>query len=180
MIFIGIDPGATGAVVAIDENGQFLSVYYHFNGWHGLKPYLNQFKPESTKVYLEKVQNIFGVSSKSNFLFGQNYGISKGFLYSQEFDFELVHPKIWQKAVFEGIPEIREEPKKDKNGILKKGKLLTKKMAIEAKIKYFNDVDLRKTTRSTKDDPGAVDALLIAYYGYLQNKDKINQGELIF
>lgn len=96
--FVGIDPGKKGfACVLVPEISkvEFMALDNHAADIRSSLMMLND--PYDVQVImLEKVQNIFGVSSKSNFNFGFNYGWIHGLIESTEIPFDFVRPKIWQ------------------------------------------------------------------------------------
>jgi len=58
-----------------------------------------------SKIMLEDVHSLFGMSAKSNFNFGKNLGIVETLLKLQELPMEIVQPKKWQKFIGVDIPK---------------------------------------------------------------------------
>ncbi len=107
-IYLGIDPGATGAVVAIDEAGQIVETF-PFGSLHDAVERMDSLRDGRVTdgivlACLEKVQAFPGQGRSSIFSFGTNYGIWQGILASRSIPFELVTPQKWQKAVLSCKP----------------------------------------------------------------------------
>jgi hypothetical protein len=162
MITVGIDPGAKGAIVALDDNKNVLGKHIMpinkdgtING-KGLFDIITSYTAIDTNVRfaLEKVHAIFGMSAKSCFQFGMNFQACVSALEISEVSWEFIQPKTWQKVMFEGSNEIKNS----------KGKKDTKAMALMVAQRLFPDVDLTPTARSVKPHDGIVDALLICEY----------------
>jgi len=181
MIVIGIDPGLTGALVAM---GRFepiaISMPVIGTGKRGrrqvdakgLKEWLDRvavFDDEPPHVFIEKVfamgrhldkrtGRMVGQSTMTAFTFGMGYGIILGVVESLGFPHTLVSPKTWQKAM------LRDLAHED-----------TKKASVWRANQLFPHVQLKRTSRSRIDDHGMADALLIAEYGSRQLR-----GERVF
>lgn len=103
MRYIGIDPGTKGALCLLDLSDP--------------KPLFIDLNPEKraaitildtlrnapyavgAKVALEDIHSLPGMSAKSNFAFGGMYWRIKTILDCVPLTYELVQPKVWQKAV---------------------------------------------------------------------------------
>lgn len=163
MIYVGIDPGAKGGIVAIEDNEVIAKHTMPLNAdgtinnkmlASVLKSLIYDDDRVNTRFGLEKVHSLFGMSAKSNFSFGQNFQACISALDIVGASWEFIQPKTWQKDIFEGMNEIKNS----------KGKRDTKKMALMACERMHPDVDLRPTERSKKFHDGLVDALCIAEY----------------
>ena len=95
-------------------------------------------------VLMEKVHNIYGVSSKSNFQFGYNTGLITGIVQSTGIGMDQIAPKAWQKLV----------------GITSKGKDIKKEVASKA-IELYPYAKVSKPRGSIDTDK--TDALMIAH-----------------
>ena len=146
--YLGIDPGATGALALILPNYQ--TVLHDYDNdpvkcvqWledailcHG-----------QPKVALEKVHAIQGQGISSTFKFGLNTGIIKGVLFAMGLPFIEVTPQRWQ--AFSQVP--------------KKANPSDKPSLIIAKQLFpLADITLKK-------HHGRADALLLAYYAKQNN-----------
>jgi len=141
MIYIGIDPGASGAIAAITDDGgivfledfpgdegQVANMVYHLS------------KIGRSTAALEKVSAMPGQGVTSMFKFGTNYGIWMGALASFKIPFVLVRPQQWQKGMI--------------------SKAQDKKPALAAASRLFPSAELYGPRGGGKD--GRADALLIA------------------
>ena len=179
-IIVGIDPGKTGAMVALDENGKHICHSYmplignnldsrELLSWINAIPGSIGDSDADIHIFIEDVHAIFGSSAGSTFAFGFICGGIQAVVATTYYPYTLVQPKIWQKVMYQGVPELRKPPAKFKNKAGKectrKGSLKTKEMSLVAVKRLFPSVNLCRTTRCTKAHDGLVDALLIAEYG---------------
>ena len=156
MIAIGIDPGLSGAVAVIDENGvrradEMPTVQTGKTGFvkravdlHGLasilRPYANQpLIQQSVKVFLERVNAFPGQGTSSMFSLGMSYWGAAGVVAGLGLPLHLVEAKDWKRHFR-----------------LNADKELARGLA----ARMFPSVDL-----SRKKDHGRAEALLIAAYG---------------
>lgn len=111
-------------------------------------------------VTVEKVRNIQGTSAMTNFNFGHNYGLLRGFLIAVFGikSIQEVAPQTWQKKV-QTIQDLVLDPNTSSKD--------TKATALNAFKRLFPNVHLYATTRSSTHHDGLVDALLIAKYAQL-------------
>lgn len=107
---IGIDPGATGGIAILWEDGR-ASVYgltasYQDNVevlrevWAEL--YERSIMADNTRVMIEDVHAMPKQGVSSTFTFGKGYGALLGALYAMGFPVETVSASAWKKAVFKG------------------------------------------------------------------------------
>ena len=151
MLVVGIDPGTNGAIAVLDSaNPDSVALLNLKNNevwyiWH----WLNDLKlvEKKCRVWVEDVHSMYGMSAKSNFGFGRNFGtvLTIGELLTGTFP-RTVTPKIWQKYI----------------GVTVKGKAIKKDVAKIAKGLYPN-AELYGKRGGLLD--GRADALMIAYYG---------------
>ena len=153
MIFVGIDPGLTGAVAAIDSDAKVIGVYdtpilsvkkgkgvrHEFNrvAMVELLSGLNQ----SAKVAIERVNSMPGQGVASTFSFGVGFGIWLGIITALNMPLDLVHPTRWKKVMMDGMGKSKDADR------------------IRAMELFGNQVDL-----SLKKHHGRADSLLIAEY----------------
>ena len=141
MIYIGIDPGKSGAMAAIDEEGRvFALTPFDEEQYRAIS---NKFKPEACKCCLEKVNAMPGQGVTSMFTFGQNYGWIQGVLYTRRISYQLVPPRTWKRE-FSLTGD-----KADSIAVCKQ---------------LFPTVSLKRTERSRTDDNNIAEALLMAEY----------------
>jgi len=142
---IGIDPGKSGGVAVIEEDGT-TTVYKCPSEVKDMALLigmcLENVAAYRTAVFLEKVWAFPTDARKTAFVFGTNYGQWQGILASHELEIRYVTPKEWQAHfnIEKGLPKkVRKKQLKD--------------------IAIKNNSGINKITLSTAD------ALLIAVYG---------------
>ena len=142
MIYIGIDPGASGAFAVLDENGAHVFPW----GSEGFKRVLLIARSKAdgqVMACVEKVGAMPGQGVTSMFSFGKNAGYIEGVLEAIGIPYQLVSPQKWKKEYSLGSD---------------------KKQSIEVCKRLFPDVSLRRTDKCRKDDDGMAEALLMAEY----------------
>ncbi|HUX79985.1 MAG TPA: hypothetical protein VMW10_09625 [Alphaproteobacteria bacterium] len=107
---------------------------------------------EGSYAAIEKVSAMPGQGVSSMFKFGRAYGIAETILSSSGLMLNQVIPRMWQKEMFEGIPEIL-KPIKPKQ---KKASRDTKKMSMLTASRLFPNLHIVKDWQS--------DALLLGEY----------------
>lgn len=144
MIYIGIDPGKSGALAVLydDWGGNVVVRVIKFDSREYAQT-LRDLSGQRVKACLEHVGAMPGQGVTSMFNFGQNFGYIKGLLEAFQIPYELVRPQKWKKAF--GITG-------DKNS------------SIEVCKRLFPFAQLRRTDRCRKDDDGKAEALLMAEY----------------
>ena len=142
--YLGIDPGAAGAVAVIDSN-LIVFALYDFPGDEiqaaRVIRTIKQDYPGITAA-IERVSAMPKQGVVSMFKFGTNYGVWKGILAALGISFKEVPPKTWQKGVI--------------------SKAQDKKPAMAAAGRLFPTAVLTGPRGGAKD--GRADALLIAYW----------------
>ena len=142
MYFIGIDPGKSGALAVIDDDGCVWNIKTFNESDYALV--LNEVaSAPNVRVVLEHVGAMPGQGSVSMFNFGANFGFIKGLLAANNLPYELVRPQKW-KRMFSCTS--------DKN------------TSVEVAHRLFPNVDLRRTERCSKPHDGIAEALLMAEY----------------
>ena len=159
MFIAGIDPGANGAIAVLDSENPDSVALLDLKKKSADVIYNWIFKlekhPFETKIWIEDIHSMFGMSAKSNFSFGKNLGIVTAI--AELFNHDLpntVTPKIWQKYV----------------GVTAKGKAIKKQVAKIAQYLY-PQAELHGKRGGLLD--GRSDALMIAYYGLHNLKEKV-------
>jgi len=156
-IIIGIDPGLDGGIAEIGAKG---SVFVEpmptekRGNKRVLRLDLVMLHLESRGddyeewAYIEKAQAMPSQGGVSMFNYGVGYGQLLMAIHSQDYHYEEIPPKRWQKHF--GISG-------------KKG--CTKAQSIAIAKELFPDVNLFRTPRCKKEHDGMADSLLIAEYG---------------
>jgi hypothetical protein len=103
--FIGIDPGASGAIAMIREDGRFVCVH-DFPGdeaslWQLLR---EEFIQPITLAVLEKVASMPKQGVSSTFKFGTNFGIWKMAMAAMGWRREEITPVRWRKILDSSVP----------------------------------------------------------------------------
>lgn len=140
--WIGIDPGASGSLCCLYEDGTIEFVDFKKDG---LKGYI-EFSPDSTELRMcaiEKVRAMPGQGVSSMLSLGRRVGELEGMLQALGIGYIEVRPQEWQKLC--GVV-----PKSGKKGIY------------EAISRIYPDAELRGPRGGLLD--GRADALGIAHY----------------
>ena len=154
MAYIGIDPGFSGGIAAIENDGETHTAPMPVTGSgkdraidvetiHGW--ILDVGKPEI--VVVEKVHAMPKQGVASTFSFGKGYGMVLGMLACAGIPHALVTPQAWKKAIMAGVGA------KDKAA------------AIQWCGQFYPQANLLATTRSRVPHDGIADALCMAEYG---------------
>jgi len=153
MRYLGIDPGAQGSLCLLDTSGGVDSC------WFGAIPpavysatviIALRSLPFIDYTALEDVHSMGGMSAKSNFGFGRNFGMIKAVLECANIEYILVQPKEWQTD--HNLPTTKEAggPKGLKQAIA------------ERALELYPEVELYGPRGGLKD--GRSDALMIAHH----------------
>ena len=138
--YIGIDPGKSGALALLTEDGQCTVVPFQESAYTEI---LKAASGPSSVCCLEKVGAMPGQGVVSMFNFGHNLGYIEGLLQAFDIPYQLVPPQTWKKEFC---------VTSDKN------------TSIEVCRKLFPHVCLLPTARSRKPSDGMAEALLLAEY----------------
>lgn len=136
-MYIGIDPGKTGAMAILDNKGNYINVLDF--GQEELMPALIDYAPVVKFAYLEKVHSMPGQGVVSTFSFGENFGWWQGVLSSLGIPYTTIRPQDWMKKY-----SLQKSSSSDKPGL-------------EAARKLFPEAPLH-----LKKHHNRADALLIA------------------
>lgn len=152
MYFIGIDPGAKGALSVIDNDGKFVcsSVYSE----HRYREIVEDMahSGEQCFAYIEKVHAMPKQGVSSCFTFGKNVGWIEGLIYANKIPCEEVPPQVWMRH-FDLLKPRGIGGKRDKS------------LSIAKAHELFCGVSLLPTKRCTKESDGIAESLLIAEHG---------------
>ncbi len=138
--YIGIDPGKSGALALLTEDGQCTVVPFQESAYTAI---LKAASGPSSVCCLEKVGAMPGQGVVSMFNFGHNLGYIEGLLQAFDIPYQLVPPQTWKKEFC---------VTSDKN------------TSIEVCRKLFPHVCLLPTSRSRKPSDGMAEAMLLAEY----------------
>lgn len=170
-IYLGIDPGKSGAIVALTTGGKIVDkipmpilgdnvdvarLYDAFLALHS---------KYNITVILEDVHSLFGMSASTNFVFGYVCGAIEAVVLCLKLKLVKVAPKTWQKEIWLNGDKVY-KPKKPEQ---KNPSINTKATSLCAATRLFPKVDLRKSLRAKIAADGIVDALLISEYGRRKN-----------
>jgi crossover junction endodeoxyribonuclease RuvC len=160
-IFLGIDPGQTGALAIITVvDGTINKIEFYDPPLFQLKSgtkikneyneidmaqNLQKFASSGDEVscVLEKVSAMPGQGVTSMFNFGMGYGLWRGMLSAFKIPYSLVHPTTWKAKIMKDMPK-------------------------EKEAAFMRALQLYPTVSEQlkrKKDIGRADALLLAHYG---------------
>lgn len=143
-VSIGIDPGKTGAIAVMDDDGILCLEQFNVDKYVDVLSYVVQStSAKDIKVCLEKVGAMPGQGVVSMFNFGHNLGVIEGILSALRIPYQMVPPQTWKKEFSLTGDKAR---------------------SVEVCEKLFPGVDLRATERSRKPSDGLAEALLLAEY----------------
>jgi hypothetical protein len=169
VIFVGIDPGKSGAIAVIDGGAVLIFPVPLITAQPGrgkdeydvaeIARLFGAFSPESF-VVVEKPQPIpptIKAGSHAQFQRGVQFGFA-WMLEALRIPYQLVAPRTWQRVMHEGTPGDD-----------------TKQRSILAAQRLFPGVDLRRSSRARKADDGMAESLLLAEYAR-RTKNGGNRG----
>ena len=105
MIFIGVDPGGSGSICAVDEFGVPFGEPFWIKTNEppaDLVKFIGKKQFDANgkvRAVLERVGAMPGQGVSSTFKFGQSFGMLLGILVAMEIPFELYTPQVWQKLM---------------------------------------------------------------------------------
>ena len=147
-LFIGIDPGQSGALAMIDKDNTIHTLSDWPGDEIGAAAIVRKIRVDSKIQYydivgaIERVHSMPKQGVASTFKFGTNYGIWRGILAAFEIPFYTVGVHQWQKGVIQ--------------------KAQDKKPALAAASRLFPTAEVYGPRGGGKD--GRADALLIAHW----------------
>lgn len=144
----GIDPGTSGAMCVLDSEDPTYTALLDLkkHSIYAATKWLHNEQVDT--IWLEDVHSLFGMSAKSNFGFGRNFGIALAIaqIASAGDNILRVTPKVWQKFV----------------GVTVKGKEIKKQVSDIAQGLYPTAI-LHGKLGGLLD--GRSDAMCIAHFG---------------
>jgi len=97
MIYLGVDPGKSGAIAAITSNRDVLGWIKLCETEHDVAAWLRSISERAECVAaLEKVHSMPRQGVSSTFKFGMSYGFVRGLLVANRVPFTDVTPSKWQ------------------------------------------------------------------------------------
>ena len=156
MKHLGIDPGLSGAVVAIDNKGAFLWVEDTPTVKAGKKTIYDAprmvsilSREKGATVTIEQAQGMPGQGITSTFRIGEGFGLWLGIIAALGIPFFTVRPAVWQKVMFRMVATGS----------------TTKEKSVTLAKQIFPEIDLTPG-RCRRPKDGRSDAALIARYGW--------------
>ena len=153
-VFIGIDPGISGAIAILDESGAFIEAWDMPTMQDGKKNQVNaaelakelgRYADSYLIAIVEKVGAMPGQGVSSMFNFGKSFGVALGVIAALGAETRLVTPPAWKKHY-----KLTGKPKDASRTLAQQ---------------YYPAAPLGR-----KKDHGKGDALLLARYGIEQCK----------
>lgn len=142
MIYIGIDPGAKGAMAVLTERHPPMLFAYQPEVYILTLKTLRQ-EDDDCICCIEAVHSITGQGIASSFKFGQTYGWLLGIQDAIGIPYQPITPQKWKKEF---------------------GLTSDKAQSVEVCKRLYPGVNLLRTERSRKEDDGMAEALLMATY----------------
>lgn len=142
MTYIGIDPGKSGSLAVIMQDGNIQIVPFDESRYREILHYVSGLN-DGARCCLERVGAMPGQGVSSMFNFGDNFGFIRGILSAYWIPYQLVRPQTWKKEF---------EVTEDKN------------TSIAVCKRLFPGVSLYRTERSRKEDDNMAESLLMAEY----------------
>lgn len=97
--FLGVDPGGSGAMAVIDEEGKFVSFIKLKETDFDVADWLKSYVTTVSFAYLEKVHSMPGQGVASTFKFGASFGGCRAMLVYSTIPWDFVTPLKWQNAL---------------------------------------------------------------------------------
>lgn len=117
-VFIGIDPGQSGAISAIDASGTWLGDIAGTATDTDLLDFMREFKARgSARACLERVWSSPGWGHAGAFKFGLSYGALRMAVLAVGVPLDEVLPRAWQKAL--GVTYPKDSTSVEKKNITK-------------------------------------------------------------
>lgn len=98
-LFLGIDPGASGALALVDAKGCYVEHIRLAETEHDVSFWLRGWASSIRWAALERVSSMPRQGVASSFAFGSSYGFVRGLLVAFDIPHELVSPAVWQGAM---------------------------------------------------------------------------------
>lgn len=100
MIYFGIDPGKSGSISAVWDDGQASGMSVNGDATEAdIAAYLSAFDLEGARAVIERVSATPQMGVTSSFTFGRSYGFLRGVLAACKVPYVEVSPQKWQKVM---------------------------------------------------------------------------------
>ena len=107
-LYIGVDPGRSGAICSVEENGRPRVIARancsYVDMWNKLWKATFGY---SCTACIEFVSSMPGQGVSSTFKFGESFGVLQGLMTAARIPYELVRPAVWCKD--RGLKKIKDE-----------------------------------------------------------------------
>jgi len=192
-LWVGIDPGKSGGIAAMSENGlvgmwEIPKIGDDIDSARLCDILMALNDSNNASIMVEDVHSLFGMSASTNFSMGHTLGIIIGVVTACRMRLIRVQPKQWQKEIwvnsdYEYLPI---KPKQKKPSV--DTKLTSLKAAHrlfpradfrgEIKVEYYADSSANRKkgiagqqipSKRTKDHDGIIDAVCIAEFARRKN-----------
>ena len=152
-IYIGIDPGATGAIAFLNPYDNALVKVFDFDDPEALShlQWVAETSPSLVKAVIEKVNSMPGQGVSSTFKFGENFGRWQGRLEALMLPFDYVTPQKWKKVMFDSAAKSSD----------------LKAMSVSRTLRIFPQM---AGFLKRKKDHNRAEALLLAEYARITDK----------
>lgn len=97
--YMGVDPGASGAIAVVCSEGQVYTVIRLDGTEHDVAISVGMIAPYIRMAYIERVHAMPRQGVASTFKFGTSYGFCRGVLVSHAIPFVGVTPAKWQQGM---------------------------------------------------------------------------------
>lgn len=172
LIYLGIDPGKNGGIIALLNNEIIGKWIIPLIGdkvdLNALYLIFNTLKSKyRITVILEEVHSVYGSSAESNWVFGFVCGAIEAIVISNGLRLNKIQPKEWQAEIWQNGDKVYKPKKPDQ----KKASIDTKGTSLNAAKRLFPGFDFRKSdSKQVKNDhDGLIDAALLAEMGRRKN-----------
>jgi len=150
MLYLGIDPGKNGAIAALTENGYFFDIADLSDIEGDIWIALSKFDFVKL-VTIERVGAFPEQGRTSIFNFGQIYGMIKMAMAAKGWRYQTVAPVKWRKILDSSVPA---KPSKE-----------------DLRAFALRRWPEAKNFLARKKDHNRAEALILAYYGYITDRN---------
>jgi crossover junction endodeoxyribonuclease RuvC len=100
VLYLGIDPGKSGAIAALNDDGNIVDVFKGSETEHDIANWLRAtILAPGAKAVIEHVGAMPHDRRGAAFKFGQSYGFLRGLVVAYQIQFAEARPQKWQKAM---------------------------------------------------------------------------------
>lgn len=158
-MYLGIDPGVSGAYAVIDEHQHRILETFKETSWINIYTVLS-----GNPIKLAFIEDVYirgGEGSKSSKTFMMNFGQWMLILALLDIPHLLKSPQVWQKQIIGVVEKISTKDvtdKKVKDRMAREHKKKIKAKSVEYANRYWGNLNLKST------EDGKADALNMAVY----------------